>query len=152
VPPHRGAEVITASGIGDEEGWVPTDKETLRIKGYDYAFAIGDATDIPISKSGVVAHLEAIVAAKNVLADIEGTGVEYCYTGRINCPLEVGEGRALFVAGTYTKPPERQEPSRLKYLMKRFFPNIYWPMVQGRFEKLFDLYLGKPYTTRGGGK
>ncbi len=152
VPPHRGAEVITASGIGDEEGWVPTDKETLRIKGYDYAFAIGDATDIPISKSGVVAHLEAIVAAKNVLADIEGTGVEHCYTGRINCPLEVGEGRALFVAGTYTKPPERQKPSRLKYLMKRFFPNIYWPMVQGRFETLFDLYLGKPYTTRGGGK
>jgi sulfide:quinone oxidoreductase len=152
VPPHRGAEVITASGIGDEEGWVPTDKETLRIKGYDYAFAIGDATDIPISKSGVVAHLEAIVAAKNVLADIEGTGVEHCYTGRINCPLEVGEGRALFVAGTYTKPPERQEPSRLKYLMKRFFPNVYWPMVQGKFETLFDLYLGKPYTTRGGGK
>jgi hypothetical protein len=36
--------------------------------------------------------------------------------------------------------------------MKRFFPNIYWPMVQGKFETLFDLYLGKPYTTRGGGR
>jgi hypothetical protein len=53
---------------------------------------------------------------------------------------------------TYTKPPERQEPSRLKYLMKRFFPNVYWPMVRGKFETLFDLYLGKPYTTRGGGR
>ncbi|MEM1954216.1 MAG: FAD/NAD(P)-binding oxidoreductase [Nitrososphaerota archaeon] len=149
VPPHRGAEVITASGLGDEEGWVPTEKETLRVKGYDYAYAIGDATDIPISKSGVVAHLEAIVAAKNVIADIEGTGVEHCYTGRINCPLEVGDGRALFVSGTYAKPPERQEPSRLKYLMKRTFPNLYWAVLKGRFEAIFDLYLGKPYTVRG---
>ena len=99
-----------------------------------------------------MAHLEAIVAAKNVIADIEGTGVVHCYTGRINCPLEVGEGRALFVAGTYTSPPERQEPSRLKYLMKRFFPRVYRHMVRGRFKTVFDLYLGKPYTTKGGSR
>ncbi|MDW8074083.1 MAG: FAD/NAD(P)-binding oxidoreductase, partial [Nitrososphaerota archaeon] len=60
IPPHRGADVVINSGIGGEEGWIPTDRHTLNIKGYDDAYAIGDATDIPISKSGVVAHLEAI--------------------------------------------------------------------------------------------
>src|SRR5208283_5240085 len=56
VPPHRGTDVIRNSAIGDEDGWIPSDKGTMRVKGHDDAFAIGDATDIPVSKSGVVAH------------------------------------------------------------------------------------------------
>jgi sulfide:quinone oxidoreductase len=149
VPPHRGAGVIMASGIGDEEGWIPTDKETLRVKRLDGVYALGDATNIPISKSGVVAHLQAEVAALNVASEIRGTGTICRYNGRINCPLELGDRRAIFVAGTYEKPPARQDPSLIKYLMKRAFSTLYWPMLRGRLDPLFELYLGKPYTTKG---
>jgi sulfide:quinone oxidoreductase len=56
IPPHRGSPVIDASGIGDKGGWVPTDKFTLQVKGHERLFAIGDATDLPVSKSGAAAH------------------------------------------------------------------------------------------------
>lgn len=66
VPPHRGADVVIKSGIGDADGWIPTDKNTMRIVGYENAYAIGDATNIPLSKTGVTAHLESIVAVSNI--------------------------------------------------------------------------------------
>lgn len=152
VPPHRGAEVVFRSEIGDEEGWVPADRETLRHPKSDDVYAIGDATSIPISKSGVVAHLEAIVAAENIASDYLGTGKVYCYTGRINCPLELGGRRAVFVAATYERPPARQNPSLLKYLMKRAFPAVYWEMLRGRVDPVFDFYLGKPYRVKSVGR
>jgi sulfide:quinone oxidoreductase len=81
----------------------------MSIDGYDEAFAIGDATNIPISKSGVVAHLQAGVVAHNIVSEIKGHDGKKAFNGRINCPLEVGGGRALFVAGTYEKTAEADE-------------------------------------------
>lgn len=82
VPPHRGSDVVIKSGIGDRDGWIPTDKYTMRIKGFDNAYAIGDATDIPVSKTGVTAHLEAIVAARNVISSVRGKAEVHKYNGR----------------------------------------------------------------------
>jgi len=39
VPPHRGASVIEASGLGDEQGWLPTDRATLEVKGQSHIYA-----------------------------------------------------------------------------------------------------------------
>ncbi|GBC71312.1 Sulfide-quinone reductase [Candidatus Calditenuaceae archaeon HR02] len=150
IPPHRGAEVVINSGIGGEEGWIPTDKRTLKIRGLDDAYAIGDATDIPISKSGVVAHLEAITTAESIASQIHGMGKVYLYNGRINCPLEMGGRRAVFVSGTYTRQPERQNPSIAKYLMKRLFNRLYWTMLSGALEPIFNIYLGPPYDVNEG--
>ena len=143
VPPHRGTAVIRESGIGDEEGWIPTERRNMRIKGYDDAFAIGDATDIPISKSGVVAHLESSVVALNLAEDMNGRTVEYEYNGRINCPMEVGGRHAIFVSATYEKPPADQQPSLLKYAMKKGFGSIYWSTVRGSWGWLMDAYFGE---------
>jgi sulfide:quinone oxidoreductase len=143
IPPHRGTRAVKDSGIGDEEGWIPTDRESLRIKGHDDAFAIGDATDIPISKSGVVAHLEAKVVAETMLSELSGETTELRYNGRINCPMELGGHRAIFVSATYRSPPEPQAPSLLKYAMKRGFASLYWSALSGRWEWLMDAYFGK---------
>jgi len=50
APPHRGQQVIVDSGLGDRDGWIATDHNTLRVKGYEDAnlFAVGDATDLPV--------------------------------------------------------------------------------------------------------
>ncbi len=143
VPPHRGTKVIRDSGIGDEEGWVPADRRNMRVKGYDDAWAIGDATNIPISKSGVVAHLESKVVALNLLARMEGNTTEYEYNGRINCPMEVGSHRAIFVTATYKEPPRDQTPSAIKYAMKRGFGAIYWSALSGGWEWMMNAYFGK---------
>ena len=143
VPPHRGAGVVLASGIGDEEGWIPADKHTMRMKDHPDGYALGDATDISISKSGVVAHLQAEAVAKNLAADIKGSGEVFEYNGRINCPMETGGRKALFVSGTYEVAPKRELPTFLRYEMKREFAKIYWSTIQGGWSWLMDAYFGE---------
>jgi sulfide:quinone oxidoreductase len=142
IPPHRGVEAVRNSEFADEEGWVKTDRKDMRIKGRDDAFAIGDATDIPISKSGVVAHLESKAVAMTIASELEGTGKEYEYNGRINCPMETGHKRAMFVSATYESPPAKQTPTLLRYAMKRGFGSLYWSTLSGRWEWLMDAYFG----------
>ncbi len=146
VPPHRGANVVIKSGIGDRDGWIPTDKNTMKIKGQDNAYAIGDATDIPVSKTGVTAHLEAIVAAKNIVSSIKSEGDLHKYTGRINCPFEMGAGKAAFVIGSYEKPVKQIQPSRIRYVMKKAFSHFYWRTLSGNWDWLLNLYFGKTDT------
>lgn len=142
VPPHRGSRVIVESGIGDSEGWVPTDKRRLNVKDYDDVFALGDATNIPISKSGVVAHLQSSVVASNILSQLNGQAERFEYNGRIHCPMELGYHKAIFVSATYDRPPESPSPSILSYLMKRAFSKIYWRALSGSIEWLFSIYFG----------
>ena len=106
-------------------------------------FAIGDATAIPISKSGVVAHLQSIVVADNILSDMGGSSDRVRYNGRINCPMEVGDRRAIFVSSTYTSPPVDQKPSLVKYLEKRSFSMIYWRALNGSLEPIFNVFFGQ---------
>lgn len=144
VPPHRGADVIRASpGLGDADGYVLTDKETMRVAGTRNVFALGDATNIPISKSGVVAHLQADVVARNVERLLIGDPTERAFEGRINCPMEVGGHRALFVSATYEKPAQRQRPNVVRYAMKKAFGRMYWRVLKGNYEWMFDRYFGR---------
>jgi len=147
VPPHRGADVIVNSKIGDADGWIPTDKNTMKIVGYETAYAIGDATNIPVSKTGVTAHLEAIVATNNVVSSLRGTSELCKYNGRINCPFEMGSGKAAFVIGSYEKPVRQIQPSRIRYAMKKAFAGFYWRTLSGRWDWLLKAYFGKTSQT-----
>ncbi|MDA4124985.1 MAG: NAD(P)/FAD-dependent oxidoreductase [Thaumarchaeota archaeon] len=143
VPPHRGADVILRSSIGDQDGWIPTERGTMNVKGYSDVYALGDATDIPVSKSGVVAHLQSVVVAKNIVSDLEGSTERLEYNGRINCPMEVGGRRAIFVSATYTSPASDQKPSFVKYVMKKSFVLLYWRALGGSLEWIFDIFFGQ---------
>jgi sulfide:quinone oxidoreductase len=145
VPPHRGADVIIKSGIGDADGWIPTDKNTMRIQGYENAYAIGDATNIPVSKTGVTAHLEAMVAASNIASSIRRRAQLYKYNGRINCPFEMGSGKASFVVGSYDMPVKEIQPSRIRYAMKKAFARFYWRTLSGNWDWLLNAYFGKTH-------
>jgi sulfide:quinone oxidoreductase len=145
VPPHTGADVILRSAIGDADGWIPTDKNTMRIQGFENAYAIGDATDIPVSKTGVTAHLEAAVAAGNIVSSIHKRNQVYKYNGRINCPFEMGSGQASFVVGSYAMPVKEIQPTRIRYVMKKLFARFYWRTLQGSWDWLFGIYFGKTH-------
>jgi sulfide:quinone oxidoreductase len=146
VPPHRGADVVLKSGIGDVDGWIPTDKNTMKITGYENAYAIGDATNIPVSKTGVTAHLEAITASDNIVSSIHRRRELYKYNGRINCPFEMGSGKAAFVVGSYDMPVKEIQPTRMRYMMKKAFARFYWLTLSGNLDWLFGLYFGKTQT------
>ena len=134
VPPHRGQKVIEDSGLGDERGWVPVDKNTLRHTTLDRIWAIGDTTNIPISKSGSVAHYEASVAAAEIVAAVKGEAApSHVYDGKVMCFLEPGHGQATTIRFDYDPPPVSPTPARRWHWAKALFNKTYWHTVpQGR--------------------
>ncbi len=105
IPLHAGAEVIDRSGLGDAGGWVPTDKHTLQAKGRANVFAIGDATDLPASKAGAVAHFEGDVLFENVLRFMRGEPLAPDFDGHANCFVETGHGKAMLIDFNYETEP-----------------------------------------------
>jgi len=129
VPPHRGQRVIDASGLGDAGGWIPTDRRSLQVVGHDHVFAIGDATDLPISKSGSTAHFEAPVIASRIASLVRGTAPRTNYGGRVMCFLETGNGRATALRFDFEHPPVPPQPNRAWHVAKWMFNRLYWETV-----------------------
>ena len=134
VPPHRGAKLIEDSKLGDARGWIPVDKNTLKHSDHPDIWALGDATNIPISKSGSVAHYEATVAAAEIAAVIRGDAPPaHVYDGKVMCFLETGQGQATTIRFDYDHPPVSPNPSHLWHWAKALFNKTYWHTVpQGR--------------------
>ena len=133
VPPHRGQQVVIDSSLGDAGGWLPADKHTLQVGEYERIFALGDTTNLPISKSGSTAHFEAPVIASRIASLLAGTAPRELYGGRVMCFLETGNGKATALRFDYEHPPVPPEPNRGWHLAKWIFNRAYWETVpQGR--------------------
>jgi len=136
VPPHRGAQLVIDSGLAPPAGWLPTDPHTLEVKGRDRIFALGDATDLPLSKAGSTAHFEAPVVVERIVAAVQGRApdaVAGSYTGKVMCFFEVGDGKGTLLQFDYDHPPRPPKPGRIWHLGKVVFNRIYWHTVpQGR--------------------
>ncbi len=133
VPPHKGAHVVIDSDLGDAGGWLPTDKHTLNVGGHERIFGLGDATDLPISKSGSTAHFEAPVIASRISSLVHGTAPRENYGGRVMCFLEIGDGKATSLRFDYEHPPQPPKPNRAWHTAKWLFNRMYWETVpQGR--------------------
>ncbi|HET7235858.1 MAG TPA: FAD/NAD(P)-binding oxidoreductase [Actinomycetota bacterium] len=133
VPPHRGQQVITDSGLGDVSGWLPTDRYTLQVQDQERIFAMGDATNLPISKSGSTAHFEAPVVASRIASLVRGTTPKTNYGGRVMCFLETGNRQATVLRFDYENPPAPPQPNLFWHSAKWMFNRLYWETVpQGR--------------------
>jgi len=105
IPLHAGAEPISKSEMGDQSGWLPTDKHTLRSEKWDDVFGIGDATNLPASKAGAVAHFQSEVLFENVMRRIQGRDLHPGFDGHANCFIETGYGKAMLIDFNYTTEP-----------------------------------------------
>ncbi len=105
VPTHGGAEIITRSGLGDANGWIPTHRETLAVTSAANTFALGDATDLPSSKAGAVAHFQGDVLTPNLLAAIDDRALSAKFDGHTNCFIETGYGKAMLIDFNYNTEP-----------------------------------------------
>lgn len=132
VPPHQAPKVIKDSSIGNEMGWIPVDKRTLKTK-HENVFAIGDIAAIalvsgkPLPKAGVFAHFEAEVVAENIASEIRGAPHRKEYDGHAYCFLELGFGRAGFANGNFYAEPAP--------IVKMRRPGIIWHWGKILFEK-----------------
>ena len=105
IPTNMGDEVIARSGMGDELNFVPTDKQTLRSKNYENVFVIGDATDLPSSKAGSVAHFESDILFENFMSAIENREMMDKFDGHANCFIESGFGKGILIDFNYDTEP-----------------------------------------------
>ncbi len=105
IPLHHGMDAIKRSGLGDDFGFVPTDKHTLQVVGHPEIFALGDGTNLPTSKAGSVAHFEGEVLIENVLRFIDGRPLVPDFDGHANCFIETGHGKAVLIDFNYTTEP-----------------------------------------------
>lgn len=122
--------------------FVPTDKATLQSKVKENIFAIGDATNLPASKAGSVAHFEAEILLENILRFIDGKELKASFDGHANCFIETGHGKALLIDFNYTHEPATGsfplpgvgplrllKESRMNHFGKLAFRWIYWNML-----------------------
>lgn len=128
IPPHRGMETTESLGQG---GWIPTDRFKLTMDGHDNVYVIGDASNVPVSKTGSAAHFEAEVVAENIASVIKtGTPVRE-YDGKVYCFIEAGYDRATYNAFDYVNLPELKPPSKAIHWFKVAYNRMYWTTVRG---------------------
>jgi len=133
VPPHAGAQLVIDAGLAPAPGgWLPTDRHTLRVGKRANVFALGDATDLPLSKAGSTAHFEAPVVAEQVVANVLGrapAGKHAVYQGKVMCFFEVGDGKGTLLQFDYDHPPRPPKPNKVWHLGKIVFNKTYWNTV-----------------------
>jgi sulfide:quinone oxidoreductase len=127
VPPHKGDALGAASGLAGGGNWYPTDRQLLRLQGHEDIFAVGDTTDIPVSKAGSVAHFESEVLADNLVGLLlDGRRSGHAYTGRAFCFIETGLDEATYISFDFQHPPTVPTPSRSIHLFKTTYNQIHW--------------------------
>ncbi len=133
VPPHKGQQFLMDSGLAPAPGgWLPTDRATLQVGGRPNVFALGDATDLPLSKAGSTAHFEAPVVTERIVAAVEGRAPDHKhgdYLGKVMCFFEIGDGKGTLLQFDYEHPPRPPKPNQLWHLGKIVFNKTYWHTV-----------------------
>ena len=132
TPPHRGAKFLQGHPFADTQGWVKTDRATLQVVGTSNVWALGDATDLPISKAGSTAHFEAPIVVERLAAALRGTRPDPKhaeYAGHVMCFLEAGHGKASLLDFDYSRPPAVAAPTAIVHYQKMAFNKAYWYLV-----------------------
>ena len=167
VPVNMGADLIARSGMGDDLNYVPVDKETFQSKKYPNVFALGDASDIPASKAGSVAHFAIDLFAENFVENVNGRPMKHRFDGHANCFIESGNGKGLLIDFNYTVEPltgmfplpvvgpfALLKESRINHMGKLAFRWIYWNLlIKGRWipiPALMSMRGKRPVTEKEG--
>ena len=142
VPLNMGADFVARSGLGDDLNFVPVDKETFLSTQYDNIFAIGDASNIPASKAGSVAHFAVDIFTHNFLQHIAGRAMTEAFDGHANCFIETGNGKGMLIDFNYTTEPlpgkyplpgvgpfSLLKETEMNHFGKLFFRWMYWNLL-----------------------
>jgi len=142
IPLHNGDPVISKSGLGDEFGFVKTDKHTLQSVLFKNIFVLGDAGNFPSSKAGSVVHFQSEILTENLICYIEERPFTGMFDGHANCYIETGYGKGALIDFNYDTEPlpgyfpfpgigpfSLLKESRLNHYGKLIFRWIYWHIL-----------------------
>jgi len=142
IPLNMGADFVARSGLGDELNYVPVDKHTMQSTVHESIFVLGDASNLPTSKAGSVAHFSVEVFVENFVQLASGRPMTHSFDGHANCFIEAGGGKGMLLDFNYeTEPLTGSFPfpkvgpmsllkeSRANHLGKLAFRWVYWNML-----------------------
>jgi sulfide:quinone oxidoreductase len=142
IPLNMGADFIARSGLGNDLNYVKVDKETMLSTVHNNIFVLGDASDIPASKAGSVAHFAIDLFIENFQQHVAGKKMTHLFDGHANCYIESGNRKGLLIDFNYeTQPLTGHFPlpkvgpfsllkeTRINHLGKLAFEWIYWNLL-----------------------
>jgi sulfide:quinone oxidoreductase len=144
VPPQSAPDWVKASPLADPAspfGYVQVDQYTLQSPRWPNVFALGDAANLPTSKTGAAIRKQAPVVVANLLAAQRGEPAPARYDGYTSCPLVTAHNRMLLAEFDYELKPRpsipflnTMKPRYDMWLLKRYgLPALYWHgMLRGR--------------------
>ena len=92
------------------DAWLIVDKETLVHKKYQNIVSLGDVAGIPTSKTSAAIRKQVPIAAKNLIALMEGKEPTEKYNGYAACPIVTDYGHVLLCEFDYEKKPDVSFP------------------------------------------
>ncbi|UQA58208.1 NAD(P)/FAD-dependent oxidoreductase [Polyangium aurulentum] len=137
VPPQSAPDFIKKSPLANKEGWAKADKFTLQNPDYPNVFALGDASELPTSRTGAAIRKQAPVLVDNLLAVMRGGEPAARYDGYASCPLVTSYDSMLLAEFDYDGKPtpsipfiDLQKERYDMYLLKRYgLPAMYWNLM-----------------------
>lgn len=135
TPPIRAVDAVLDSGISqapNNEGWLPTDRETLQLEGFPNVFVMGDTVDLPISKAGGSCHNQSPVICDNMAGLIRlGTTVA-AYDGKVQAIAQMGLDAGMPLWYDYDGDVIPTPATKIGGLMRKAFNRgIYWSVARG---------------------
>lgn len=135
TPPIRAVDAVLESGISqapNNEGWLPTNHETLQVYGLDGVYVIGDTVDLPVSKAGGACHNQAPVIANNIAAEIRLGHPISAYDGRVQAVAQMGLNAGMPLWYNYSRDVLPTPPTKLGGLLRNGFNRgLYWMVARG---------------------
>jgi sulfide:quinone oxidoreductase len=140
TPPQSPCDVVKNSPLANKDGWVEVDKLKLQHVLYPNVFALGDASNLPTSKTGAAVRKQAPVVAQNLVAEMKKQPLTSTYDGYTSCPLVTGYSSLVMAEFDYNQNPAETFPidqgkeRYSMYLVKKYvLPRLYWHfMLKGR--------------------
>jgi sulfide:quinone oxidoreductase len=135
TPPIRAVDAVLNSGKSEaqnNEGWLPTDFETLKMYGTDNVYVMGDTVDLPVSKAGGTCHSQSPVIVENIASEIRRGYTSAIYDGKVQAIAQMGLEAGMPLWYDYNNDVQVAPPTKLGGLMRKTFNRgIYWAVARG---------------------
>jgi len=135
TPPIRAVDAVLDSGVSqapNNEGWLPTERDTLRLEGFENVYVMGDTVDLPISKAGGSCHNQSPVIVDNIAGDIRIGRTTATYDGRVQAIAQMGLEAGMPLWYDYEEDVHPTPPTKLGGLSRKGFNRgVYWAVARG---------------------
>jgi sulfide:quinone oxidoreductase len=139
IPPYRALSIFKESNLGDEEGFIPTDK-TMKHLDFDNIYAVGDINALAQPKLGHIAIHQADIATSAIIKKVTGEGEIIKFNPSVFCIMIMGgsEATLIYSDDLYNGENDLAFHSPMSKMMKWSFDNYYY-YTQGHMPPDFSM-------------